>query len=146
MMKRTFGLLVLLWSLQLVGFAQVGGAVVKDTLRFGEVILVQDPGVTRIVEREVTVNRRKGGIDGYRIQIFFNSGRKAREEALKTKADFLSGHPDIPVYIVYHAPFYKVRVGNFRSKDEALGVFHQLRKHYPSAYIVKDVIPFPELD
>ncbi len=117
----------------------------QDTLRFGNILLVQDAGLTRIVERQVTLNRRKGGIDGYRIQIFFNSGRKAREEALKAKANFLSRFPNIPAYVVYRAPFYKVRVGDFRSKNEAFRMFRQLRRVYPTSYIVKDVIPFPEL-
>jgi mRNA-degrading endonuclease RelE of RelBE toxin-antitoxin system len=117
-----------------------------EEIRMGTILLVQDARIHAIIDRQVTLNKRKGGIDGYRIQVFFNSGRDAREEAIRIKADFLSEYPDTPVYIVYHSPFYKVRIGDFRSKYEALGVFRQVRKKYPAAYIVKDVIPFPDLD
>jgi hypothetical protein len=37
-------------------------------------------------------------------------------------------------------------VGDYRNKYEALGIFREIRKKYPAAYVVKDVIPFPELD
>ncbi len=117
-----------------------------QTLHFGSITLVQDERVGLLLDRQTTLNERKGGIDGYRIQVFFNSGRNAREEALRIKADFLSDFPDIPVYIVYQSPFYKVRVGDFRNKYEALGTFKQIGRKYPSAYIVKDVIPFPDLE
>ncbi len=117
-----------------------------EEITLGSVTLLQDVRIHAIIERQVTLNNRKGGIDGYRIQVFFNSGRDAREEAIRLKATFLSEHPDLPVYIVYHSPFYKVRIGDFRSKYEALGVFRQIRRKYPTAYIVKDVIPFPDLE
>ena len=126
-------------------FAQEETVPRNEEIRFGQIVLVQDIRISKIVDRQVTRNKRKGGIDGYRIQVFFNSGRDAREEAIRIKADFLSDFPDIPVYIVYHSPFYKVRIGDFRNKYEALGVFREIRRKYPDAYIVKDVIPFPDL-
>ncbi len=126
-------------------FAQEETVPRNEEIRFGQIVLVQDIRISKIIDRQVTRNKRKGGIDGYRIQVFFNSGRDAREEAIRIKADFLSDFPDIPVYIVYHSPFYKVRIGDFRNKYEALGVFREIRRKYPDAYIVKDVIPFPDL-
>ncbi len=126
--------------------AEEGSPPRVEKITLGSVTLVQDVRIHAIVDRQVTLNKRKGGIDGYRIQVFFNSGRDAREEAIRIKAAFLSEHPNLPVYIVYHSPFYKVRIGDFRSKYEALGVFRQIRKKYPTAYIVKDVIPFPDLE
>ena len=126
--------------------AQEENAVHTETIHLGTITLVQDQRISMLLDRQVTLNERKGGVDGYRIQVFFNSGRSAREEALRVKADFLSEFPDIPVYIVYQSPFYKVRVGDFRSKYEALGAFRKIWRKYPSAYIVKDVIPFPDLE
>ena len=137
-------LLLLLAARPLV--AQEEKEVRTQTIHFGTITLVQDERISVLMDRQITLNKRKGGIDGYRIQVFFNSGRDAREEAIHVKADFLSEYPDIPVYIIYQSPFYKVRIGDFRSKYEALGVFSHIRRKYPSAYIVKDVIPFPDLD
>ena len=137
---------LMLWSVYSgLLWAQEGSRNHPQVLHFGSITLVQDERVGMLLERQALLNERKGGIDGYRIQVFFNSGRQAREEALKVKAELLSEFPGLPVYVVYHAPFYKVRVGDFRNKYEALGTFRQIRKKYFSAYIVKDVIPFPNL-
>jgi hypothetical protein len=38
-----------------------------------------------------------------------------------------------------------VRVGNFRTKSEALSLQQRIRKNYPNAFIVKDMIQFPKL-
>lgn len=112
-----------------------------------EGIVVQaDPELGKMIERHIDQNRKRGGINGYRIQLYFNSGPKAREEANNLKASVLSKYPDEPVYIIFQSPFYKVRVGDFRTKADALGVFYALKKKYPGAYIVKDIIRFPSLD
>jgi hypothetical protein len=37
-----------------------------------------------------------------------------------------------------------VCVGDFRTKDEALKVYHALKASYPTALILKDVINYPK--
>ena len=143
------GLPVIFFLIMIAGdflFAQEEPVTRKEEIHLGSITLIQDTRIREVVDRQTILNKRKNGIEGYRIQIFFNSGRDAREEAIRVKADFLSLFPDLPVYIVYRSPFYKVRAGNFRNKYEALGVFRNVRRKYPAAYIVKDIIPFPELD
>lgn len=85
-------------------------------------------------------------MNGYRIQIYFDSGRTARESANETKAKFLSFFPDIEAHILYQSPFYKVRVGDFRTENEALKFSKKILRRFPQAYIVPDIIDFPELD
>ena len=51
--------------------------------------------------------------------------------------------PEIGVYRSFESPNYKVTVGNFRSKDEALRIYNALKKTYPTAYIIKDNIEYP---
>jgi len=126
--------------------AQENAVIAMDEWQTGTITVRQDPRVQDVVNRQIHQNKRKKGIDGYRIQLLFNSGPTAREQADRTKADFLSAFPDYPVYVLYQSPFFKVRIGDFRTKREALKVYHQILKKYPTAYIVKDIVRFPDID
>ena len=47
------------------------------------------------------------------------------------------------VYRTFESPNYKVSVGDFRTKDEALKVFQALKASYPTALLLKDTINYP---
>lgn len=135
---------VALFFLNLPMKAQSGSDNSVNVQGGGSVILA-DPLLDQILQRHINQNRKKGGIDGYRIQLYSNSGPRARDEANNLKAEVLSKYPDVPVYIIFQYPFYKVRVGDFRSKSDALSVYFAFKKKYDGAYIVKDVIKPPPL-
>jgi len=82
----------------------------------------------------------KKRIFGYRVQIFAFSERE-RAEAAKEEAQLIL---DQPVYVEYVPGFdgeYKVRVGDFISRDEAIKYRDYLRrKGYPDAFIVETYI------
>ena len=83
-------------------------------------------------------------IDGFRVQIFSsNRQQTAKEEALsleKKMVDALS----TAVYVTYISPFWKVRLGNFRTYEEANAFKVQLITQFPElqgdTYIVRDKI------
>jgi len=52
---------------------------------------------------------------GYRVQIGAFENKENAEEVKK----FASSKTDLPIYVVYIAPFYRVRVGNFTENSEA---------------------------
>lgn len=83
------------------------------------------------------------GYPGYRVQIFFESGNYSKTKALGVKARFISLYPDIPVYVIYQEPYYRVRVGNFRSKLEAYAFKEKIKKDFAEAYVIKDRIDMP---
>jgi hypothetical protein len=112
----------------------------------GQLQISQDPRLENLLQRHITNNKKRDGMNGYRIQIFFGSGRTARIDANETKAKFLSYFPDTKAHILYQSPFYKVRVGDFRTKNEALKFFRSVQHRFPNAYIITDIIEFPKLD
>ncbi len=118
----------------------------ENVWKTGTITVKQDARVTDILKRQISQNKRKNGVDGYRIQILFNSGPGARNQAIRAKADFLSAYPGYPVYILYQSPFYKVRIGDFVLKRDALKVYHQIKNKYPTAFIVNDIVRFPDLN
>lgn len=123
-------------------FAQSDTAIVVPKIKRDYV--VQDDDVTWLVEKYNNQNQTKPIINGYRVQIYFDSGNQSKKKANDVKTQFLAKKPDVPCYLVYQAPNFKVRVGDFRSRYEAYKLYREIRNDFPSAYIVKDEINFPK--
>ena len=139
-------LLLAAFFMRSASYAQELPGTHENICKTGTITVKQDARIVDILNRQISQNKRKNGVDGYRIQILFNSGPGARNQAIRTKADFLSAYPGYPVYILYQSPFYKVRIGDFVLKRNALKVYHQIKSKYPTAFIVNDIVRFPDLD
>lgn len=85
-------------------------------------------------------------LQGYRIRIFFDNSQSARSESEKTAVAFKRAWPGVGVYRTYESPFFKVTVGDFRTRSEALSFLQKLRGTYPSAFVLKGVIEYPPAD
>lgn len=105
----------------------------------------RDARLDSLVMRHIRVNKQKDGLDGYRVQLFSGSGTTAREEANDLRAEFMGNHPDIPAYLLYQTPNFKVRVGDFRTELEAIHLQRELAYQYPGGFVVRDEIKFPQL-
>lgn len=87
-------------------------------------------------------------IQGFRTQVFSsNNQRNSKGEAFDKEKGVKEKFPDLPTYVSYDAPFWKLRVGDFRSHEEAYSVMRQLMDVFPRSgkemYIVKDEIRIP---
>lgn len=112
----------------------------------GEIVIFQDMRINELIYNSVEHNKRKGGISGYRIRIFSNLGNNAREQSQATKARFYELFPEIAIHREYESPYYKVYVGDYRSKVDALKDFKQIKRYFRSAFIVPSKIDYPELE
>ncbi len=108
----------------------------------GNVIITQDPKLRQIVKRHIEVNNNK--FDGWRVQIYFGSGQKAMSQAQNAKKKFLIRYGNKNgAYIVYDSPFFKVRVGDFRTKAEAMYFKSQIEKTFPQSWVIPDKVFYP---
>ena len=82
-------------------------------------------------------------IQGYRIRVFYDNSPQARTRSESIAAYVRSQFPENGVYRTFEAPNYKVTVGDFRSKEEALKIYMALKGIYPTAYIIKENINYP---
>ena len=82
-------------------------------------------------------------MDGFRIQIFFDSGNNSKTKAQSIYEEFKAKYPDIGAYLSFKSPNYKVRVGDFRTRLDAQRFLNEIIAEYPSAWIVADMIRFP---
>lgn len=106
----------------------------------GIVTIEQPFGVKNILEKQIQFNSKFIGSKGYRIQIGFFSGNKGREKAYKTKTNAVSELPEYDIYIVFSQPYFKVRIGDFYTKSQALMALKKIKEIYPGAFIVDDLI------
>ena len=112
----------------------------------GEVVIFQDMRINELIYNSVEHNKRKGGISGYRIRIFSNLGNNAREQSQATKARFYELFPDIGIHREYESPYFKVYVGDYRSKVDALKDFKRVERYFRSAFIVPGRIDYPNIE
>lgn len=75
---------------------------------------------------------------GYRVQIFAASNRAAAEGEMANVRDTL-GQDD--VYIESEPPYFKVRIGNFRTREAAEGLMERLQTYgYDTPFVVRTQI------
>ena len=102
----------------------------------------QSPAVRQAVVNYISTNEKKP-LTGYRIRVFYDNSPQARGRSQAIENSLKEQYPELAVYRSFESPNYKVLIGDFRSKDEALRVFNTLKKAYPTAYIIKETINYP---
>jgi len=115
----------------------------------GSVKIVQDARIDTILMKHVEMNEAllkdadNYAIDGFRIQIFEESGNKSSTHAKEVMAEFSDKYPKIPVYLTWQAPNFKVRVGDYGTRMEAEGFLNKIKRDYPIAWVIRDKIKYP---
>ena len=103
----------------------------------GEIISINQKGVDKLVSKYKQILKKTGGVEGWRIQLIF---KDQKEEILPYQIKFTNLYPEIPVQIAFDSPNYKLTVGNFRTRNQALKIKHQISKDFPGAYPVPIII------
>lgn len=112
----------------------------------GTAVIVQDPRVNKLLKKSIEKNKASGKMIGYRVQIYLSSEpRKARHEAEAMQKKFDKKYSDVDSYLKYESPFFKVQVGDFRTKHDALRFKKSLPFEFQNSYIVRTEIEFPKL-
>ncbi len=115
------------------------------------IIVHKDPRLDVLAEKQIAINKvtskmgSNGLFRGYRLQVL---NTRSRDEAFKTKAMLLENFPDEKVYVLYQSPYFKVRIGNFITRDEAEDFKNQLSSYYTQpVYVIDDLIEYiPKAD
>ena len=111
----------------------------------GDVTIIKDNRIDALVakEGEIVSPAINPQIDGFRIQLFFDSERSAINDARGT---FIAKYPRIDTYTTYSAPNFFLRVGDFRTRLEAEKVMEDLKDLFPTSFIVLEKINLPRLE
>lgn len=81
-----------------------------------------------------------GVLPGYRIQINFSQDRN---ETNKLRSDFSAKFPNLPTYLPYQQPYFKLYAGDFRTKLDAVRNLRMIKKDFPAAFVVRQKINPP---
>lgn len=98
--------------------------------------------VRQALQNYVNSNASKA-IQGYRIRVFYDNSPQARVRSESIAAYLRAQYPETGVYRSFESPNYKVTIGDFRTREEALRIYNALKGTYPTAYIIKENINFP---
>lgn len=104
----------------------------------------QAPEIRNALSRHIAANS-VAKLQGYRVRIFFDSDQNARSRSEAIAAGFAQNYPDVPVYRSHVSPYFKVTVGDFRTRDEAQRFASRLTNSgaYRYVFVVKEQINYP---
>lgn len=111
----------------------------------GKVSIVQPVEVRASMATHILANSERT-ISGYRVRIFFDNKQTARTESEEALKKFESLYHDVSAYRSYANPYFKVTVGDFRTKSEAMELLERIKYEFPSSFVVKETIAFPVVD
>ena len=108
----------------------------------GSVKIIQDESISGRIGRPVKRNlpndlddeeSKYVEMSGWRIQIFSgNNQRISKKEAFQKEMDVKTSFPELSTYVKYDAPFWRLRVGDFQTLQNAQKVLVQLRHTFPA--------------
>jgi len=128
------------------GLLPVPGVAQKLQADKGKIEIFQDPKVDILVSKHIQINQKQQGIDGFRVQVFFDSGSNAKTQAQAVQEEFRSKHPDVEAYLTFKSPNYRVRVGNFRTRLDAQHFLNEISTDYPNGFITDEQIVYQRIN
>ena len=117
----------------------------QDSTSFGgsSVLVHKDPRIDALVEKQSYINiavKKAAGrtMRGYRLMIV---NTNSRDEAIAAKTKIYTHFPDQKAYLTYQSPFFKLKAGNFQTRDEAKRYQSLMNNLFPKGvFIISDII------
>lgn len=83
--------------------------------------------------------------NGWRINLFFSNGQRAREEAQEVVKSFEEAFPGLSVDMVYDNPYFKVSAGRCATAEEAIILLERIRVKFPKAFLMREAMTAVDL-
>lgn len=107
------------------------------------IVVHKDPRIDLLVKKQIEINEittrnARRFVPGFRILVVSTNDRN---KAMNAKSKLYQEMPEIPVYLMYQAPFYKLKAGNFRDRKDADDFLATLQRYFPTGvYVIRDTI------
>jgi len=111
----------------------------------GTVEIIKDERIDNLVYRQGAIipPATAPQINGFRIQLFFDSNKQLVDQS---RVKFVTRFPKVDTYIIYNAPNYFLKVGDFRTKLEADRVRQEIASDFPTSFVIREKINLPRID
>ena len=108
------------------------------------VVIHKDPRIDILGKKQLELNTNyikaiSRSAQGFRLQVLSTNDRVL---AMKTRTELLQRFPEQKNYMIYQAPYVKLRFGNFKSREEAEVYRKEISKmlNGASIYIIEERI------
>lgn len=107
------------------------------------VVVHKDPRIDLLVKKQASINTATKKayartMRGYRLMVM-NTNK--RDEAISAKTKVYTYFPELKAYLVYQSPFFRLKAGNFQTREEAERYRKQMAPLFTKGvYIVNDTI------
>lgn len=107
------------------------------------VVVHKDPRIDMLIKKQIEINEfttrdARRYVQGYRILVMNTNDRNKANGA---KAKIYQEFPELRAYLEWKSPYMKVKVGDFKSRDEAEPYMSAIQRFFPSGvYIIRDII------
>jgi hypothetical protein len=111
----------------------------------GHVEIIKDQRIDGLVKKQgmIIPPATSPQMVGFRVQLYFDADRKSVDDA---RNKFINMYPKVDTYVIYNAPNYFLKVGDFRTQLEAEKVKDSFVRDFPTCFIVKEMINLPRID
>lgn len=107
------------------------------------VVVNKDPRIDLLVNKQIEINditTRNGrrSAPGFRILVIKSN---TRNKVLEAKTKMYQRFPELKAYMMYQAPFFRLKVGNFAERSDAEEYLNSIQKLFEgNVYVVPDTI------
>lgn len=135
-----------IWMIVIVIFNSLN-TYCQDT---SSIVIHKDPRIDLLIKKESDINlafKRANArtARGYRLMVL---NTVKRDEAISAKTRIYTYFPELKAYLIYQAPYFKLKAGNFRTRDEAEKYQKELSVYFPKGvFVISETIEVkPEKD
>jgi hypothetical protein len=114
------------------------------------VVVHKDPRLDVLLKKQGDINAaiKKANARtarGFRVLVI-NTNK--RDEAIAAKTKLYTNFPELKAYLVYQSPYFRLKVGNFKTREEAQQYQKSLGYYFPKGvFVIPDTIEVtPEKD
>jgi hypothetical protein len=107
------------------------------------VVVHKDPRIDMLVRKQIEINEyttrnARRFVQGYRILV---TSTDNRSKALEAKSKIYQSFPELKAYLMYQAPYFKLKVGDFKDRKEAEIYLKDIKYYFPTGvYIIRDIV------
>lgn len=120
-------------------------SVLVSLISFGQnsqITIDADHRINSLMIQQTEINKQNDGVSGYRIQI---KNTTTQKDANTLRARFSRDFPELKTDLVYNAPYYKIRIGDYLTKLEAQKDLIEIKKKYKGAYPISCPVNLEEV-
>ncbi|MBO9154554.1 SPOR domain-containing protein [Chitinophaga sp. GCM10012297] len=100
----------------------------------GNIKVLKDGRIDILIRKQIYINALAiRNQPGFRVQVLTTN---KRNEALDAKAKVMQAYPDYRSYVDFEAPYFKVRIGDFKTRDEATDLRNKLSNMFSGGVFV----------